>query len=76
LEAAIDAGRFIVRARRETVLFDPWQKTGSRVCPPGEIAFQQLASARAAIVRWTVDQIDFSRRAHVFPKPQSAEQGT
>jgi hypothetical protein len=46
------------------------------VCPPGEIAFQQLASARAAIVRWTVDQIDFSRRAHVFPKPQSAEQGT
>jgi hypothetical protein len=64
LEAALDAGRFIVRARQETVLFDPWDKSGSRVCGPGEIAFEQLASAGEAVVRWTLEQIDFSRRAN------------
>jgi hypothetical protein len=59
LEADVDAGRFIVRARRETILFDPWHRSGCRGCAAGEIALEHLTGAGEAIVRWILQQIDF-----------------
>ena|SRR5687768_9236923 len=50
----------VVHAVKDTILLDAWSPAGRRACGKDEVVFEQPVAGVDVIIRWILDQLDFS----------------